>query len=193
MEPSLTRASTNCSNSVPAVLSRCPFRGGKAFLPFLSNIGLRPSRGSCSLSKVANPNHWLIKQEPSTYSWDRFVKDGGTAWTGVRNFQARNNLKAMRKGDRVLYYHSVKGKEVVGVAAVTRGAYPDPTAKAGDWVCVDLKPVKKLATSVTLEQIKKIPDLEEIPLLKHSRLSVMPLTEEEYDTILHIGCGKDGV
>jgi predicted RNA-binding protein with PUA-like domain len=140
---------------------------------------------------VATPNHWLIKQEPATYSWDRFVKEGGTSWTGVRNFQARNNLSAMRKGDRVLYYHSVTAKAVVGVATVTRRAYPDPTAKSGDWVSVDLKPVKPLALPVTIGQIKKTPDLEGIPLLKNSRLSVMPLTEEEYDTILHIGCGGD--
>ncbi len=142
---------------------------------------------------MATPNHWLVKQEPGAYSWDRFVKDGGTAWTGVRNNQARLNLKAMRKGDRVLYYHSVVGKQVVGVAAVTRPAYPDPTAKAGDWVCVDLKPVKPLATPVTLDQIKKTPDLEDILLIKNSRLSVMPLTEEEYDTILSIACSQAGV
>ena len=141
---------------------------------------------------MATPHHWLVKQEPGAYSWDRFVKDGGTAWTGVRNSQARINLKAMRKGDRVLYYHSVIGKEVVGVATVTRQAYPDPTAKSGDWVCVDLKPVKHLAAPVTLAQIKKAQDLEDIPLLKNSRLSVMPLTEEEYDTILHIACGQEG-
>jgi len=142
---------------------------------------------------VAAPNHWLVKQEPSTYSWDRFVKDGGTAWTGVRNAQARINLRTMRKGDRVLFYHSVTGKKVVGVAAVTRQAYPDPTDKTGDWVCVDLKPVKPLACPVTLEQIKKTAELEEIPLLRHTRLSVMPLTEEEYDTIVHIGSTQDGV
>ena len=98
----------------------------------------------------------------------------------------------MRKGDRVLYYHSVTTKAVVGVATVTRKAYPDPTAKSGDWVCVDLKPVKPLALPVTIGQIKKTPDLEGIPLLKNSRLSVMPLTEEEYDTILHIGCQGEG-
>ncbi len=142
---------------------------------------------------MATPKHWLVKQEPSAYSWDRFVKDGGTAWTGVRNFQARNNLQAMRLGDRVLYYHSVTAKAVVGVATVTRRAYPDPTAKSGDWVCVDLKPVKPLAHPVKLEQIKKSPDLEEIVLLKNSRLSVQPLTEEEYDTILSIACGQGGV
>ncbi len=142
----------------------------------------------CSLGGVATPNHWLVKQEPGSYSWDRFVKDGGTAWTGVRNYQARNNLKAMRKGDRVLYYHSGTGKEIVGVAAVTRPAYPDPTANEGDWVSVDLKPVKPLRAPVTLEQIKKTADLEEILLLRNSRLSVMPLTEEEYDLILSIAC-----
>lgn len=140
---------------------------------------------------MAAPNHWLVKQEPDAYSWDRFVKDGGTAWTGVRNFQARNNLKAMRKGDRVLYYHSATGKEVVGVAAVTRHAYPDPTAKSGDWVAVDLKPVKPLAAPVTLARIKKTPDLEEMALVRNSRLSVMPVTEEEYDTILSIACDQE--
>ena len=137
---------------------------------------------------MATPNHWLVKQEPGAYSWDRFVKDGGTAWTGVRNFQARNNLRSMRKGDRVLFYHSVTGKEIVGVAAVTRSAYPDPTAKKGDWVCVDLKPVKPLAAPVTLDDIKNTPDLEDIPLLTHTRLSVVPLTEEQYDVILSMAC-----
>ena len=137
---------------------------------------------------MAKPNHWMVKQEPAAYSWDKFVKDGGTAWTGVRNFQARNNLRAMRKGDRVLYYHSVTGKNVVGVATVTREAYPDPTAKTGDWVAVDLKPVKPLAAPVGLEQMKTHPDLEKLPLLRHTRLSVIPLTEEEYDTILSIAC-----
>ncbi|HEX4084824.1 MAG TPA: EVE domain-containing protein [Chthoniobacteraceae bacterium] len=142
---------------------------------------------------MAAPNHWLVKQEPGAYSWDRFVKDGGTAWTGVRNPQARINLRAMRKGDRVLYYHSVTGKQVVGVAAVTRQAYPDPTAKTGEWFCVDLKPVKPLGRPVTLDQIRKTPELEDVPLIRHTRLSVMPLTEEEYDTIVSIGCGQDGV
>ena len=138
---------------------------------------------------MATPKHWLVKQEPGAYSWERFVKDGGTAWTGVRNFQARNNLRAMHKGDCVLYYHSVTGKEVVGVATVSRDAYPDPTAKEGDWVCVDLKPVRALAMPVTLEQIKETAGLEEILLLRNSRLSVMPLTEEEYNAILSIKCG----
>jgi predicted RNA-binding protein with PUA-like domain len=127
--------------------------------------------------------HWLVKQEPSAYSWDDFVRDGGTAWTGVRNFQARNNLKAMRAGDRVLFYHSNEGKEVVGIATVAREAYPDPTADEGGWICVDLKPVKRLKQPVTLEQIKADPALANIALIRQSRLSVMPLTAEEFANI----------
>jgi predicted RNA-binding protein with PUA-like domain len=130
-------------------------------------------------------NHWLVKQEPSAYSWDDFVRDGKTAWTGVRNFQARNNLKAMRKGDRVLFYHSVVGKEIVGVAEVVREAYPDPTAKGeGDWVCVDLAPKRALSKPVTLPQIKAEPALANLPLLKQSRLSVVPVNKQEFDKIL---------
>src|SRR5664279_1834223 len=129
-------------------------------------------------------NHWLVKQEPTAYSWDTFLADGKTVWTGVRNFQARNNLKAMRTGDRVLYYHSVVGKEVVGVAKVAKEAYPDPTAKEGDWVCVDLVPGKTLKQPVSLEQIKASKPLANIALLKQSRLSVMPLTKAEFDGII---------
>lgn len=129
-------------------------------------------------------NHWLVKQEPTAYSWDTFVADGKTTWTGVRNFQARNNLKAMRKGDRVLYYHSVIGKEVVGIARVAKEAYPDPTAKEGDWVCVDLVPEKALKHSVTLDQIKGRKSLANIALLKNSRLSVMPISKADFDEIL---------
>jgi len=127
--------------------------------------------------------HWLVKQEPTAYSWENFVKDGETAWTGVRNFQARNNLQAMKKGDRVFYYHSVVGKAIVGLAEVSREAYPDPTAKEGAWVCVDLKPVKTLKHEVTLEAIKAVPELAEIKLLRQSRLSVMPLTADEFSCI----------
>ncbi len=127
--------------------------------------------------------HWLVKQEPSAYSWDDFVQDGKTAWTGVRNFQARNNLQAMRRGDRVLYYHSVTGKAVVGEAGVVREAYPDPTAQEAGWVCVDLAPVKTLPRPVTLEEIKADTRLETIALLRQSRLSVMPLTAAEYRVI----------
>jgi predicted RNA-binding protein with PUA-like domain len=128
-------------------------------------------------------NHWLVKQEPGSYSWDDFVRDGGTAWTGVRNFQARNNLKAMREGDRVLFYHSGEGKEVVGIATVARASYADPTTEEGDWVCVDLKPVKPLKQPVTLAQIKADPALAGVPLIRHTRLSVMPLTAEEFEII----------
>ncbi len=130
--------------------------------------------------------HWLVKQEPSAYSWDDFVRDGRTAWTGVRNFQARNNLLAMRCGDRVLYYHSVVGKAVVGESEVVAEAYPDPTAKEGDWVCVDLKPDKALPRPVTLEEIKAAPKLAGIALLRQSRLSVMPLTAAEYRAIIRL-------
>jgi predicted RNA-binding protein with PUA-like domain len=129
--------------------------------------------------------YWLVKQEPTAYSWDQFVRDGGTSWDGVRNFQARNNLKAMQAGDRVLFYHSVVGQAVVGIAEVTREAYPDP--KAPDWVVVDLAPVKPLATPVTLEAIKGVPALKDIPLLRQSRLSVMPLAKDAFDTIVKLG------
>jgi predicted RNA-binding protein with PUA-like domain len=122
---------------------------------------------------------WIVKQEPSAYSWDAFVEDGGTAWTGVRNFQARNNLKAMRKDDEVFYYHSGAGKALVGIAKVTREAYPDPTATEGDWVCVDLAPVRPFQRSVTLAEIKANPSLKEISLVRQSRLSVVPLRKEE--------------
>ena len=130
--------------------------------------------------------YWLVKQEPEAYSWDDFVRDGRTAWTGVRNFQARNNLKAMRKGDRVLFYHSVSEKAVVGIAGVARAAYADPTAKEGDWVCVDLIPVKRLPQPVPLARIKASAQLAKIALLKHSRLSVVPLTHEEFDAMVNM-------
>jgi predicted RNA-binding protein with PUA-like domain len=127
--------------------------------------------------------YWLVKQEPEAYSWDDFVRDGRAAWTGVRNFQARNNLKTMRKGDRVLFYHSVSEKAVVGIAEVAREAYADPTAKEGEWVCVDIIPVKRLPRPVPLDRIKASARLEKIPLLRQSRLSVMPLTPEEFAAI----------
>ncbi|HYR58192.1 MAG TPA: EVE domain-containing protein [Chthoniobacteraceae bacterium] len=131
-------------------------------------------------------NHWLVKQEPTAYSWAAFVKDGRAAWTGVRNFQARNNLRAMRKGDRVLYYHSVVGKEAVGIAKVAAEAYRDPTAKEGDWVCVDLVPWKALKRPVTLDAIKASKPLKNIALLRNSRLSVMPVTDAEYEEIVRL-------
>jgi predicted RNA-binding protein with PUA-like domain len=130
--------------------------------------------------------YWLVKQEPEAYAWDQFVRDGKTAWTGVRNFQARNHLRAMHTGDLVFYYHSVTGKEVVGLAQVLAPAYPDPTASEGDWSCVDLKPVEPLLHPVTLEQIKAEPSLTQIGLLRQSRLSVMPLEKEAFDKILEL-------
>ena len=131
-------------------------------------------------------NYWLVKQEPDSYPWEQFVRDGSTAWTGVRNFQARNNLRAMALGDRVLYYHSVKGKAVVGIAEVARTAYPDPTAGGEDWSCVDLKPIEALSRPVSLEEIKAEPKLTEIALLRQSRLSVMPLQKSEFEWILRL-------
>lgn len=132
-------------------------------------------------------NHWLVKQEPDAYSWGQFVRDKGTSWTGVRNFQARNNLRAMKKGDEVFYYHSVTGKSVVGTARVVREAYGDPTAEDGDWSCVDLIPRQAFPTPVTLEEIKANPALRDIALLRQSRLSVMPLTSAEAEVLCKLG------
>ena len=130
---------------------------------------------------------WLVKQEPDSYPWEQFVRDKGTAWTGVRNFQARNNLRSMKKGDEVFYYHSVTGKAVVGLARVTREAHADPTAKDGDWSCVGLAPVKACRQPVALDQIKAEPSLKDIALLRQSRLSVMPLTSTEAKTLRKLG------
>jgi predicted RNA-binding protein with PUA-like domain len=131
--------------------------------------------------------YWLVKQEPESYSWATFVKEGRTAWTGVRNFQARNNLRAMKKGDLVFFYHSVTDKQVMGYARVEREAYRDPTAAEEDWSCVDLVPVKTLKIPVSLETIKADKALKAIPLLKNSRLSVMPLKREQFDRVLQLG------
>ena len=130
---------------------------------------------------------WMVKQEPEAYSWDDFVRDGKTDWTGVRNFQARNNLRAMKEGDRALFYHSVSEKAVVGIAEVDKEAFPDPTAEEGDWDCVQLVPDKPLKKPVTLQQIKEHPTLKEIALVRQSRLSVVPLTKEEFDEIVALG------
>lgn len=129
-------------------------------------------------------NYWLVKSEPEAYSWTTFVKDGKAAWTGVRNFQARNNLRAMKKGDLVAFYHSVTDKQVVGLAKVDKEAYPDATAKEGDWSCVDLVPIKPLKQPVTLTAIKADKTLSEMALLKQSRLSVTPLTEKQFERLL---------
>jgi predicted RNA-binding protein with PUA-like domain len=131
-------------------------------------------------------NYWMVKQEPEAYSWSTFVKDGGTAWTGIRNFQARNNLRAMEKGDLVFFYHSVTDKSVVGIAKVAKEAYPDPTAKEGDWSAVDLKPVKALAKPVDLETIKKDSVLLDLPLVKQGRLSTFAVTEAQAERLLKL-------
>lgn len=134
--------------------------------------------------------YWLVKQEPETYSWTDFVTDGKTDWTGVRSYQARNNLREMKAGDRVLFYHSGKDKAVVGVAEVLKTAYPDPTANEGDWVAVDLKPVKPLKNPVPLAAIRYDKRLSQLPLIRQSQLSVMSLTKDEFDIILATGDGK---
>jgi predicted RNA-binding protein with PUA-like domain len=131
-------------------------------------------------------NYWLVKQEPEAYSWDAFMKDGKTAWTGVRNFAARLNLRAMKKGDPVLYYHSNTGKEIVGLARVEKEAYPDPTATEGDWCCVDLAAVKPLKKPISLDALKADKILKDMKLVKISRLSVSPVTKEEYSRIMEL-------
>ena len=131
--------------------------------------------------------YWLVKSEPGAYSWDDLVKDGWTYWDGVRNYQARNNLKAMKEGDQVLYYHSNVGLEVVGVAKVIKEHYQDPTTDDERWVVVDIEPVKPLKSPVTLQNIKAEPALKEIPLIKHTRLSVMPVSKKEFDKIVKMG------
>jgi predicted RNA-binding protein with PUA-like domain len=131
--------------------------------------------------------YWLVKQEPTKYSFDQLLADGRTMWDGVRNFQARNNLAAMRVGDRVLFYHSVIGTAVVGVCEVAKEAYPDPTAREPGWVAVDLVPLEQLKRPVTLGQIKADKRLRDIPLLRQSRLSVMRLEKAAFDTIVALG------
>ena len=130
--------------------------------------------------------YWLAKSEPKKYGWDDFVSEGRDYWDGVRNYQARNNLSAMKIGDRVLFYHSVTGKEVVGIAEVVREAYQDPTTDDERWVAVDMVPVKKLTRPVTLAEIKAEPALAEVALVKQSRLSVVPLLASEYRKILSL-------
>ncbi len=131
-------------------------------------------------------NFWLVKQEPDSYSWADFTKDKGTSWTGVRNYTARNNLRSMGKGDEVFFYHTGEEKAVVGIAKVTRTAYPDTTATEGDWSAVDLAPVKRLPQPVTLQAIKSNPRLKEMKLVRQSRLSVMPVMAAEFRIILQM-------
>lgn len=133
-------------------------------------------------------NYWLVKSKPATYSWDDLVRDKKTTWDGVRNFQARNNLKAMKKGDLALFYHSNEGKEIIGTAKIIKEAYPDPKDK--DWVVVDLGIGKKLKNSVTLAQVKATKNLAQMALVRVSRLSVQPVKAEEFDLILALSEGK---
>lgn len=132
-------------------------------------------------------NHWLIKSEPFKYSWEQLVRDGRTLWDGVRNFEARNNLRAMRHGDLAFFYHSNEGKEIVGVARVVREAYPDPTAKEDDWSVVDVEPVVALAEPVSLATVKQTAELAEMELVRRMRLSVTKVTKAEFAAILKLG------
>jgi predicted RNA-binding protein with PUA-like domain len=131
--------------------------------------------------------HWLIKSEPSKYSWDKFVEDKQTFWDGVRNYTARNNLRAMKKGDEVFFYHSNEGLEIVGIAKVTKEAYQDPTTDDTNWAVVDFKPVKKLKKPVSLATIKADKRLANIALVRLGRLSVCPITDDEWDVIMELG------
>ncbi len=135
-------------------------------------------------------SRWLIKSEPHVYPFSQLEKDKKTSWTGVRNFEARNNLRAMKKGDLALFYHSNEGLEVVGVAKIVRGAYEDPTAKGENWSTVDVAPVKAFAEPVSLSAIKSAAKLKEIALVKRSRISVVPLTDAEFREVLKMGKTK---
>ena len=135
-------------------------------------------------------SYWLVKSEPSVYGWDEFVKDKQTFWSGVRNYAARINLKAMKKDDEVLFYHSNEGMEIVGIAKITKEFYQDPTTEDTNWVAVDLKPVKKLKNPVTLSQIKADKRLQEMALVRLGRLSVQPVTEKEWKIIMELAGEK---
>ena len=135
-------------------------------------------------------NYWLVKQEPEDYSWNDLVRDGKTAWTGVRNFQARNNLRQMKTGDAVLFYHSGKEKSVVGIAEVAKAGYPDPTADDESWIAVDIKPTKPLDRAVPLVDIRAKSKLRDLLLVRQSRLSVMPVSKEDFDEIVRMSRGS---
>ena len=132
-------------------------------------------------------NYWLVKSEPDVYGYDQLVAEGRGRWDGVRNYQARNNLRAMKEGDLCFFYHSNIGLEIVGITRVAKEYYPDPTATSGDWSCIELEPVKLLARPVTLVEIKANPDLQQLLLVRNGRLSVMPVTSAEFSTILQLG------
>ncbi|MBP6826323.1 MAG: EVE domain-containing protein [Saprospiraceae bacterium] len=131
--------------------------------------------------------YWLVKSEPDVYGFDQLVKDGRTRWDGVRNYQARNNLRAMKTGDLCLFYHSNIGLEIAGIATVLREHYPDPTAEKGDWSAVELGPVKSFTRPVSLTEIKNHPDLQQLGLVRNGRLSVMPVRFDEFSTLLALG------
>ena len=135
-------------------------------------------------------NYWLVKSEPSKYSWDQFIKDKKTFWDGVRNYAARNNLRDMKKGDEIFYYHSNEGMEIAGIAMVVKEAYQDPTTEDKNWLVVDLKPVKKLKKPVALAEIKAEPELENMELVKNSRLSVQKVTADEWKQVLKMSEGN---
>lgn len=134
--------------------------------------------------------YWLVKQEPEAYSFSDLIRDGKTEWTGVRNYQARNHLRSMKKGDTLFFYHSVSEKQIVGLAQVSREAYPDSTATEGDWSCVEVRPIRAFKTLVTLEMVKKHSTLCEIPLIRQSRLSVMPIATRDAQSILKLAGEK---
>lgn len=131
--------------------------------------------------------YWLVKSEPNAFSWDQQVANGVEPWTGVRNHAAKNNLKAMKKGDLAFFYHSNVGKEIVGIVEVVQEAYPDPTAESGDWICVDMKAVNPMPQPVTLAAIKAEAELAEIPLIRQSRLSVMPILPSQWKKLCQMG------
>ena len=137
-------------------------------------------------ARKESQGHWLVKQEPEDYSWDDLVRDGSTQWSGVRNFQARNNLRQMKLGDAVFFYHSGKEKCVVGIASVSKAAYPDPTAQEEGWIAVDIKPQQRLPNPVSLADIKANAKLSDLLLVRQSRLSVMPVGESEFDEIVRM-------
>lgn len=138
----------------------------------------------------ASPSYWLAKSEPSVYPWSQLVTDKKAVWDGVRNFEARNNLRAMKKGDLVFFYHSNEGKEIVGIATVSKTAYADPTATEGDWSAVELAPKKALKAPVTLAQVKADKKLASFALVKKSRISVIPVTDDEFAYILALSGTK---
>jgi len=155
--------------------------------PLLNFIQIVRQTHAAIANRKCFMKYWLVKSEPGAYSWPQFLKDGKTAWTGVRNFAARNNLRAMKQGDFAFFYHSGEEKSVVGLARVAKEFYSDPTAGEGDWSCVDLVPVKTLSKPVTLAQIKADRILKEMVLAKQSRLSVSLVTKVQFERLLRLG------